>query len=128
MGLFDLPGFEDFIGGLDGKIISGDIFGVYDADHKRKVMELINKDSGYFALIKRRCGISEADEDEYYGPIKNVRIINVDHFAIKADLADRLEEYRQKIYEVIDDIYEHQDEIDVELELEEYGYEGCEDF
>jgi hypothetical protein len=128
MGLFDLPGFEDFIGGLDGKIVSGDCFGVYDADHKRKVMELIDKDPAYFDLIKRRCGISEADEDEYYGPAKNVRIINVDHFAIKADLADKLEEYRQKIYAVIDDVYAHQDEIDPEFELDEYGYDGCEEF
>jgi len=128
MNFFDLPGFEDFIGGLEGQIIDGDCFGVFDADHKRKIMELIDIDSGYFELIKRRCGISEADGDEYYGPDKNVRLINIDHFAIKAELKDKLEEYRQKIYKIIDDIYEHQDEIDVEFELEEYGYEGCEDF
>ena len=109
MGIFDSPDFEKFMGGLDGKVINGDCFGVYDTEHKKKVLALINRDGGYFALLKRRCGISEADEDSYYGPDKNVRIINVDHFAIKAELKDKLEEYRQKIYAVIDEIYLNQD-------------------
>ena len=105
MGIFDGPDFEAFMGGLDGKIVNGDCIGVYDADHKRKLAE-----------------------DEYYGPDKNVRIINVDHFAIKGKLKDKLEEYRQKIYAVIDDLYAHKDEINVEEELDQYGYEDCEEF
>lgn len=128
MGLFDLPGFEEFMGGLDGKVVNGDCIGVYDADHKRKVAELININGGFYDLLKRRCSISEADEDEYYGPDKDVRIINVDHFAIKGKLKDKLDEYRKKIYAVIDDLYEHKDEIDIDFELEDYGYEGCDEF
>lgn len=116
MGLFDLPGFEDFIGGLDGQIIGSDCFGSYDEEHKRKVKELLDKDPRYYYLIQIRCGIDPNDES-YYGPDTDIRIVNVDHFAIKGKLKDRLEEFRQKIYQVIDDIYEHQDEIDLDEEV-----------
>lgn len=123
MGIFDLPGFEDFIGGLDGKVISGDCFGTYDEDHKRKVKELVAKDSRFLSLIKKRCGMDPYD-DSYYGPDTDIRIINLDHFAIKGKLKDKLEEYRQKVYAAIDEIYAEQDDTDLGIEIEEEEDEG----
>ena len=114
MGIFD--DLDSFIGGLDGKIIGGDIFGAYDEEHKRKVKELLEKDQRYYYLIQKRCGI-DLDDESYYGPDTDIRIVNIDHFAIKSELKDRLEEFRQMIYNVIDDVYEHQDEIDLDEEV-----------
>jgi len=116
MGLFDLPGFEDFIGGLDGQIVAGDCIGVYDEEHKRKVKELMDKDERYFHLIQIRLGLDPNDES-YYGPDSDLRFINVDHFAIKGKLKNRLEEFRSLVYKVIDEVYELQDEIDLDEEV-----------
>lgn len=110
---------DSFIGGLDGKIIGGDCFGAYDEKHKRKVKELLEKDNRYYYLIQIRCGI-DPDDESYYGPDTDIRIVNVDHFAIKGELKDKLEEFRQLVYNVIDEVYEHQDDIDLDKEVWDY--------
>lgn len=118
MGLFDLPGFEDFMDDYlkDGTNIGGDLFYQYDAAHKMKVRELLDKDRRYFYLIQKKCGI-DLDDESFYGPDTDLRIVNVDHFAIKASAKDKLDEIRTLIYNVIDWVYANQDEIDLDEEV-----------
>ena len=107
MGIWD--GFDAFIGGLDGKIIAGDLYFVYDEDHKRKVKELVNRDSRYLYEIQKKCGIDPYNEDDYYGPDNDIRIVNIDHFAIRASLKNKADELKKIVYDAIDEVYANAD-------------------
>lgn len=119
MGIWDE--LADFMNSMNGQEIGGDIIYVYDEEHKRKVAELIAIDPSYLYLIQKKCGIDPFDEDDYYGPDNDIRIVNVDHFAIRASLKNRAEEFRKIVYDAIDYVYDHKDEIDLEDELGDYG-------
>ena len=105
MGIFD--DFNDFLNNFigDGKIIGDDCFGVYDVDHAKKVRELVNQDSRYLYLIQKKCGLDPYNQDYYGDRSGTITIINTDHFAIKAEEKDKLEEYRKVVYDAIDDVY-----------------------
>lgn len=109
MGIWDE--WDTFIGGLDGKIIAGDLYFVYDEDHKRKVKELVDRDQRYLYEIEKKCGIDPNDES-YYGPDTDIRIINIDHFAIKASLKNKADELKKIVYDAIDEVYANADSYD----------------
>ena len=103
----------------DGMEIDGDVIGKIDQEHQRKLLELYNKDDRFWAILQIRLGMDPHDES-YYGPDTDIRAINPDHFLIKKELKDRLEEFRQKIYAVIDEVYAIKDTIGIDAELEDY--------
>ncbi len=111
--IFDLDSLQDFMNAFmqDGREIDGDLFYNYDEDHKRKVQELVNEDAMYLYLIQKKCGLDPFD-DSYFGPDTDLKIVNVDHFAIKKEAKDKLDEIRAKIYSVIDDVYTNKDQAD----------------
>lgn len=98
---------------VDGQEIAGDIFYWYDDDHKNKVRWLLELDARYFYYIQKRCGIDPEDES-YNGPDSDLRIVNVDHFAIKKSCKDRVEEFRKLVYDNIDYVYALRGKLDLD--------------
>ena len=106
MGIFDSPDFMSFMDTMmkDGAEIGGDFYYNYDEEHRRKMKEIINKDQRSYYKVQFRCGINPF-EDSYSGPDNDIRIVNIDHFAIKSSLKDKLEEFKKIVYDAIDAEY-----------------------
>lgn len=107
----------------DGVVIAGDAFYNYDEDHKRKMRELTDLDTRYLYLVEKKCGI-DPYEDNYDGPDNDIRIVNVDHFAIRAELKDRAEEFREIVYNAIDEVYNSLPEADKAPEDDDFDLDG----
>ena len=115
MELFDF--IKDFTNNLGGSTLGGDYFMNYDKEHADKMEELLDIDDRYVCLVEKEVGI-DPYEDDYDGPDNDIRIINNNHCAIKAELKGKANELLKKVYDAIDKVYAEKDTIDLDDELD----------